>query len=595
MTFLTVISGEKNTGDDMMQLDFQGLNKSFHGQKVLDNISGKINRGEKIGFIGANGIGKTTLARILAGEETPDTGIIKYSPPSPEIFYLEQYPVFTPGITPYQELYQTVLKYSKSKENPDTLVKKSLNQAGIREKLWTQEAGSLSGGEKTKLMLAKVLVRDCDFLILDEPTNHLDMESSAWLEEIVQKMHKTVLVISHDRYFLDKIADKIWELTARGLKCYDGNYSSYKTQKEKELKNAQRDYEKQQARIKHLKETINEMKNRYASAHKAAGQNDFYRAKAKKHAGAFKAKETELKRLEKNLVEMPKRPRSPAFEIINKNVLNTKLPPVLIQAENLMKKYGEKVVFQNVSFNLRRGEKVALVGGNGTGKTTLLKIICDIDREYQGSLKVNPSLHMGYFAQELEVLDHQASILDNVLTEQISVQEARILLANLLFPGDDVFKKVAVLSMGEKCRVAFAKLILSGANLLVLDEPTNHLDIISKEKIEEVLEEFGGSVLLVSHDRYLVQRIAHKIMQLEEGQLKYYDGGYDYYLSKSRKEEKQRSAGIDDMDIINHIRRLEYELAYLGGKLSEKLDEEEKARLNEEFLAKAKELNSYRK
>lgn len=578
-----------------MQLDFQGISKYYHGKKVLENIHGRIHDGDKIGFIGENGVGKTTLARLLAGEETPDDGTIKYAPVRPNIFYLPQHPVFVPGISPYEELYQTAVKYASGKKDLHLLVKKSLHQAGLPEARWRQSGETLSGGEKTKLMLAKLLVRDFDFLILDEPTNHLDMESAVWLEKTIKSLNKNMLIISHDRYFLDNVAHKIWELTDQGLKSYEGNYSAYKIQKENALKHAQKEYDKQQWKIKHLQETIREKKNWFASAHKSAGQSDFYRAKAKKHAGAAKAKEAELARLEKDRVDKPKKAISPAFEIINKNILHEKLPPVFIQADQVSKKYGGKAIFQEVSFRLKRDEKAALIGGNGSGKTTLLKMICGFDKEFQGTITRNPSLRIGYFAQELECLNHQGTVLDNVMTENIPLKEARLLLACLLFKGDDVFKNIAGLSMGEKCRVAFARLILSGPNLLVLDEPTNYLDIISKEKIEEVLEEFAGSVLFVSHDRYLIKRIATKVMSLENGHLKYFDGDYGYYLEKSREEKQQRDQGIADADIGDHIRRLECELAYLGGRLNERLDEEEKARLNEEFLTKARELNGYRK
>jgi ATPase subunit of ABC transporter with duplicated ATPase domains len=576
-------------------IHFEGLGKSYHGKTVLKNISGRINRGEKIGLIGVNGIGKTTLARLLTGEEAPDCGTIKYASPLPNIIYLPQYPVFAPGISLYEELYQTVVKSSNGEEDLDALVKKTLNQAGLQQALWENEADKLSGGEKTKLMLCKILIRDFDLLLLDEPTNHLDMESSAWLEKTIGKLNKTVLIISHNRYLLDSVVDKIWELTSRGLKIYKGNYSAYKAQKKIELKNAVKEYEKQQLRIKHLRQIINKKKNRLVSTtHKEAGQSDFCRGKAKKQAVTIKTKEKELERLEKNRVEKPLRAVSPAFDIINKSIINEKLPPIIIKANNLSKKYKDKLVFQNVSFNFHRRDKVALIGENGAGKTTLLKIICGIDKDYQGSLVLNPSLKIGYFSQEFEGLNPQNTVLDNVMTENIASNEARLLLAALLFRKNDVFKPIGGLSMGEKCRVVFAKLVLSGANLLVLDEPTNYLDILSKEKIEEVLEDFEGSLLFVSHDKYLVKRIATKVMKLESGYLKYFNGGYDYYLEKTQKGQKANELGLDHTKLRDRILRLECELAYLGSRLNERLNEHEKEYLSEEFLAKAKELNDYR-
>ncbi len=583
----------------MMSLSFENLSKSYAGKTVFENINGKIYAGDRIGLIGTNGVGKTTLVKLLAGKESRDSGSIRY-PSSLKIFYGEQYPQFVEGASVYELVYETIAANSSNFKLKDSkeiaaLAKKSLNNISLGSELWEQQAEKLSGGEKTKLMLCKVMVSDFDLLILDEPTNHLDMESCQQLEDYLNSLDKTILIISHDRYFLDHVVNKIWELTPKELREYAGNYSDYKTQKGNEEKNLQKEYEKQEARIQELERMINDRKNWYASAHKSAGQHDFYRAKAKKHSSVMKAKKRELERLENNRIAKHPKAVSPAFEIINKGFADKKLPPVLVRVQNLSKNFGNRIILQNVSLDIKRGDKIALLGANGVGKTTLLKMIINLDQDYQGTVTMNPSLKLGYFTQELSDLNNDTTILDEVLTRGgVRVDEARLLLACLLFRGNDVYKKIGNLSMGEKCRVIFAKLILSAPDLLILDEPTNYLDIISREKIEEVLEDFRGSMFFVSHDRFFTQRLANRIFLLQNQRIKCYDGNYEYYLAKREKESLQAKVGVDFAQISNNIRRLELELAFLSGKLAEPLAEEEKEQFNQEFIRVVKELNTYK-
>jgi len=574
-----------------MSLRFQGLCKSYQGKTVFENISGSINDKDKIGLIGINGIGKTTLARILAGEETADQGEVMLSPADSKILYIEQYPVFDDNISVYDELFRLAISDSSSNiYDVETKVKMTLNKVGLDQLKWGQRAASLSGGEKTKLALCKGMVSSYDLLILDEPTNHLDLKSYDWLEEFVRSLDKPILVISHDRYFLDNVVNKIWELSAKGIKVYPGNYSDYKVQKENELKTVTREYEKQQMEIRHLKEVINERKNWYENAHKAAGTHDFYRSKAKKHANVFKAKRKQLERIEKAAISKPEKITAPGFQVINKNIIGTKLPRFLVRGKNLSKSYGEKKILRGVSFDIRRGDKIAVIGDNGVGKTTFLKTICGLE-SYSGTININPSVKIGYFAQELDSLHHDASVLEDVLSVGATVDDARSILAALLFRGDDVYKKIADLSMGEKGRVVFAKLILSGANLLVLDEPTNYMDIPSKEKIEDVLDEYMGSIIFVSHDRYFIKRLANRVFVIDNQNLYCYDGDYEYYLAKCKEQKMNEKIGVKYKDIAESISRLECELAFLGGRLNEVVDEEEKEALSKKFLEVAKELN----
>lgn len=575
-----------------MSVLFEGLYKSYYDKMVLVNISGRISAGEKIGFIGSNGIGKTTLSKIIAGVETPDMGSIEYTPHKALIVYLQQYPNFDPGVSVYEELYKTVSNHPGGYEPIDTIVKKMLQQIEINESLWDQKATTLSGGEKTKLMLCKVLTRDFDLLILDEPTNHLDIDSAASLEKIIKRIKQSVIIISHNRYLLDRVADRIWELTGTGLKTYKGNYSAYKIQKENEVKHIAKEYEKQQLRIKQLNQAIRGRRNWLASAQK----NSDYKNAAKTQASAIKTKEKELARLLSNKIEKPRQFPVPAFDLINKYLVQSnKLSPVIIRANQLSKAYGGNVVLQDLFFAIGRSEKVALMGENGAGKTTLLKILCGVDHGFQGQLSLDPTLKIGYFSQEFEDLNANTTILDNVVTSEKSIEEdIRTLLACLLFRKNDVFKKIKGLSMGEKSRVAFARLILSGANFLVLDEPTNYLDIAAKEKIEEVLEQYAGGILFVSHDIYFVQRIATKIFLLEHGSLKCYEGNYDYYLQKRKDECTQNNVQLDLITIRNRILQLECDLAFIGGKLNDRLSGEEKKSLNEDYIRKAQELKALR-
>jgi ATP-binding cassette, subfamily F, member 3 len=575
-----------------MNVVIENLYKDYEGKVVLDNISGRINAGEKIGLIGSNGVGKTTLAKLIAGQESFEKGAINYSPAKGRIVYLSQSFLEDGNYTIEEHLRNSHL--SDYEDNVDVEKRKLLREMGITEEIWSQPLDTFSGGEKTKLMLAKVLVQYFELLILDEPTNHLDMESRDLLEKLLSKLKKTVLIISHDRYFIDKTVSKVWELSSKELKEYSGNYTSYKMQKEIEIKNNFKEYEKQQKQIEHLNGVINKRKEWFTKAHKAAGQDDFLRGKSKKHVSVMRSKERQLERLEKNKIELMKEEMVPYFEIINKNVINVKLPEYIVQVRKLGKSYGSKVIFQDISFEIKRGDKTGILGRNGSGKTTLLNIINALDSEFKGDVYINPAVKIAYFSQQLEMLDYNKTVLDNVLSEGITQTEARTLLAGLLFRGEEAFKSVKVLSMGEKCRVAIAKLILSGANLLILDEPTNYMDIASKEKIEEVLKVFKGSILFVSHDRYFVNSIASKLLELESKKISTYLGNYDFYLAKKEEARLGKSMKEDFKTIVETITKYECELAFIGGRLNEKLTEEEKESLNKRFIEVARELRVYK-
>lgn len=562
-----------------MLITFEGLCKSYRDKIIFKDLSGRINKGHKIGLIGENGIGKTTLLKLLCKKESCDLGNMTNNC---NILYLEQNHEFKG----YKTVFEEAENFSIGKNNAKFEIEKALALCGLSKDLWSKKAFSLSGGEKTRLLHAKILLCDYDLLILDEPTNHLDETGCTLLIKMLKNLKKTILIVSHDRYFLDETVKEIWQLTSKGLKVYEGNYTKYKATKENEDKNKLLEYEKQQGEIKHLKEIINDRKNWFKSAHDSAGQNDFLRAKAKKQARIFKAKEKELERLQENPKEKPEEIHSPAFDIINKEILNTKLPPFIIKVSNLTKSYDNKVIVCNASFSIGRGDKVALLGENGAGKSTILKIITRSIKDYEGSVKINPSVKIGYFAQEFDNMNLHNTVLEEALSSCPNQNEARVLLGSLLFRGSDVEKRAESLSMGERCRLAFAKIILQGINVLILDEPTNHMDIFSRENMESVLKEFKGAVIFVSHDKYFVKNIATKIYKIENKKVLCFNGAYEEYEKSSAYSKSTKS----DLKIKDEISTLELKLAFLSGKLDEYKDEEEKNNLTLEFMETARAL-----
>lgn len=559
-----------------MNIYFNNLYKDYDGKIILNDVKGKISKGDKVGIIGANGIGKSTLARILAGDECYEKGELAYSPQNLKVMYL--YPEIDDEGSVKSHIDKFLRIDTDKLDLGDILFKLNCNKEILNYKI-----NQLSGGEKTKVMLLKAYLCSSDILILDEPTNHLDIETADFLKEFLQ--NKTFVVISHDRYFLDKVCNKTWDINKGKIKEYCGNYNKYLELKEIEEKENQKEYSKQQRKIDELEGMIEDRREWYAKAHKDAGQNDFQRAKAKKHVSVMKAKEKQLERLNANKVDRPEKQISPCFDIINKSVLNLKLPRYILQAKDLTKVFAERKIFEKICFEVLRGEKIGLIGVNGSGKTTLLKMIIGEDTEYEGKISINPCIKTAYLSQTLDTLNYNETILENILSNDITEREARLFLSTLLFKGDDVFKKISDLSMGEKVRVAFCDLILSGGNMLIMDEPTNYLDMPSREKMEEVLREFKGAVIFVSHDRYFISNVATKILELKKGKLSSYSCRYEEYLEKINSENK-------DYSKENQLMKLNLELAYISGKLGESnLQENEKNDLNNRFIQVYKQIS----
>lgn len=531
-----------------------GLKKSFGVHDIFQNVSFTVRQGEKVGLVGVNGSGKTTLLRCLLDPEFADGGSVKFAGDL-RLGYVEQgFDDFreetiwqfmqhacpdilnlrekmrqleeASGRAQGEELQGILDQYARTESryahldgyHYESNIKRVLIGLGYPEETWQWRADKLSGGQKTRLQLAAALVNSPDLLILDEPTNHLDIVMSEWLENYLREFRGGVLVISHDRAFLDNVVEEILEMEGGTLHRFKGNYSRYLEQKEIQVLTQTRAYEAQQEYIARQEAYIRRFK---------AG------IKSKMARG----RQSQLDRLER--IDAP----------IQEEEFQLRLPHAaecaekVIILEHLDVGYPQHLLLQDVDLTLRRGEKVAIIGPNGCGKSTLLKTILQELPPLKGEARIGNRVKIGYFSQSYERLDENQTIMENFLTEYgLTDEQTRRLLGSMMFHGEDVFKVIGTLSGGQKARLVLLKLVLDGANCLLLDEPTNHLDIAAKEAVEAALETFDGTVLLVSHDRYLVNEVAGRIWAVEDGHVTDYKGNYDFYLEERNKERDQAAA-----------------------------------------------------
>lgn len=542
-----------------MLLEVSRMSKSYGTQDVLSNVSFRLNAGEKVGLVGRNGCGKTTLLRIMAGEESPDTGHVRHSPSSLLVGYLPQATRADSGRTVRQEIASIGIDETRQWE-----AERVLGGLGFAPTQWEQTVASLSGGEKTRLSLAKLLLTQPDVLLLDEPTNHLDIAMLQWLEDWLNQFRGAAFIVSHDRRFLDATVSRIVELAGGAsrpvgttLTTFTGNYSAYARQKELALRQQAEAYREQQREIQTIQEFIQRQLKLAARIQGGPKRGrDFYGRVAKKVAKRAQAGRKRLEQMEK--VEKPRDETHvhphllPLAKGEKVGVSAQRSGQEVIVAEGISKRYGAKTLFTDLTLYVRSGERLAIIGRNGAGKTTLLRVLLGWESPDTGTVRHGANVIVGYLAQEHESLDFRRTVLDEVLSAgNASQTDVRTLLACLLFRGGDVFKCIGDLSEGERVRVALAKLLVSGANLLVLDEPTNHLDIATRERIEVALQNYGGTILLVSHDRALLDGLSEKTLLIEDGTATLYAGNYSYV------HEKQTRRG-------DAVERLLWEMANLS-------------------------------
>lgn len=532
-----------------MILSCQNLAKAFNEKPILKDVSFHIEEHDKAAIVGINGVGKTTLLRIIVGELPADSGIVTLKKEasfgylaqnqnvnSENTIYEELLSVKAPVIAMEKQLREMEEKmHTVNGSELDSLMENYarlnhqfelengyayqseiggvLKGLGFAEEDFGKQISTLSGGQKTRVALSKLLLKKPELIILDEPTNHLDLNAIAWLENYLLNYKGAVLTVSHDRYFLDRFAGKIIEIDQTKATTFLGNYTAYATKKEILRTAARNAYLNQQQEIRHQEAVIEKLKS-------------FNREKSIKRA------ESREKML--NKIEVLEKPTEARADIHMTLTPRCQSGNDVLHIEHLAKSFDDLSLFQDISMDIKRGEHVAIIGDNGTGKTTILKIINDLVPADSGTITLGTNVHIGYYDQEHHVLHPDKTLFDEISDEYPSLTGTQIrnTLAAFLFTGDDVFKLIRDLSGGERGRVSLAKLMLSESNFLILDEPTNHLDIASKEILEDAVNAYEGTVLYVSHDRYFINRTASRILELSDGQLTGFLGNYDYYLEK---------------------------------------------------------------
>ena len=542
----------------MIDISVSNLVKEFEvGHKILDGLTFQVDTGERVGLLGPNGCGKTTLLRILTGVMDYDEGDVVIAP-GKRMGLISQIPVYPAGYTvedvlatafePLREMEREMAalaeqmgegtdpallaRYDKLTAafeaaggyETDTKTNKVCNGLTIPQSMREQLFDKLSGGEKTRVNLARLILEDTDILLLDEPTNHLDLRATEWLEEYLDKFKGTVLTVSHDRYFLDKVVNRIVEIQAGKAEFYSGNYSFYVVEKERRYEEKLRQYEKEQAKIEQLEKAAEQMRVwAYSGMDKT-----------------FKRVKSMEKRIERmRTTDRPTRERKMEVRFGEREFRGDEV----LTIKGLTKSFGERTLFSNLSLEVAGGERIALLGDNGSGKTTLLKILLGEEEPDAGKVRMGPTVKVGYLPQHVHFDHPERNLVDTLIYEQdCTAQTARNRLAAFKFRGEDVFKPVSALSGGEQSRLRLCMLMDEKINLLILDEPTNHLDIQSREWIEEAVEEYEGNLLFVSHDRYFIDRFASRIWMLEDGHITDFRGNYQEYQAARARGAAGKSA-----------------------------------------------------
>ncbi|MBZ9633267.1 ribosomal protection-like ABC-F family protein [Clostridium sp. FP1] len=558
----------------MIVLSCKDIHKSYGIDVILDKITFSINEGEKVGFIGANGAGKSTLFKILTNQLDSDNGEL-FIDKNKRIGYLSQDLRLNSNNTIYEEtllVFDNLLAleknlkdleskmnepYDASKEEYTNRIIKEytltydlynnrggytykgeisrvLKGLGFMEEDYNKPINILSGGQKTRVALCKLLLKNPDVLLLDEPTNHLDLDAIEWLEDYLKSYKGTMFIISHDRFFLDAISNKTFELLNGHVDCYNGNYTTFIDLKKKNYEIQLKAYNLQQSEIKRQEDII----TKYRSFNR------------EKSVRAADSRQKSLNKMEK--IDLPD--RDPKETRMNFET-EIKSGNDVLHIENLSKSFGDNLLFQNLNLDMKRSDKIALIGENGRGKTTLFKIIMDKMASDTGIKILGKNIFVGYYDQEQSNLNDRKTIIDEVWDEfpKLTTTEVRSALAAFLFIGEDVFKNISALSGGERCRINLLKIMLSKSNFLLLDEPTNHLDIMSREALEESILGYDGTVIVISHDRYFLNKVITKILELNQDGLKEYLGNYNYYIEKKKNplrfQVEEAQAGMSKTQI----------------------------------------------
>ena len=547
----------------MIDISVSGLVKEFEvGSKILDGLTFQVDTGERVGLLGPNGCGKTTLLRILTGVVDYDEGEVMIAP-GKRLGLISQIPVYPQGYTvedvidtafaPLHKMEEEMAalagRMADGESDPailsrydkltaafqagggyemDTNKNKVCNGLSISQAMREQPFDKLSGGEKTRVNLGRLILEDTDILLLDEPTNHLDLRATEWLEEYLEKFKGTVLTVSHDRYFLDKVVDRVIEIQNGKAEFYSGNYSFYAVEKERRYEEKLKQYEKEQAKIQQLEKAAEQLRIWAYSG------ND----------KIFKRAQSMEKRIERmRVTDRPRKERKMEVRFGEREFRGDEV----LTIKNLQKSFGERTLFSDVNLEVAGGERIALLGDNGTGKSTLIKILMGEEEPDSGKLRLGPTVKIGYLPQIIHFDHPERSLVDTMIYDlDCTAQTARNRLASFKFRGEDVFKSVSTLSGGEQSRLRLCMLMDSQINLLILDEPTNHLDIQSREWIEEAVEEYEGNLLFVSHDRYFIDRFATRIWMLEDGHITDFKGTYQEYLAATSKKAAPAPAPVKE-------------------------------------------------
>lgn len=541
----------------MIDIQLTDLVKEFEvGQKILDGFTLKVDEGERVGLLGKNGAGKTTIFRIMTGQVDPDEGTVVIAP-GKRMGLISQIPVYPEGYTVYDVLdtafsrlhameremaelaaqmgentsSEVMARYDKltvafeagGGYDTETRLNKVCNGLSIDTDMRSRLFSALSGGEKTRINLARLILEDTDILLLDEPTNHLDLNATEWLEEYLERFKGTVLAISHDRWFLDKVVKRVVEVQQGKAELYSGNYSFYVEEKERRYQEKLKQYEKEQAKIEQLEKAAEQLRVwAYSGMDKT-----------------FKRAQSMEKRIERmRTTDKPTKEKKLSTRFGEREFHGDEAMVI----DSLSKSFGERTLFSDLNLEVAGGERIALLGDNGTGKSTFLKIVMEEELPDHGSVYLGPSIRIGYLPQIIKFDRPDRNLVDTMLYAQnCSTQEARDRLAAFKFRGEDVFKPVSALSGGEQSRLRLCMLMDAKINLLILDEPTNHLDIDSREWIEEAVSEYGGNLLFVSHDRYFIEKFATRIWMLEDGKIIDFRGGYKEFRAWRERQEQLKN------------------------------------------------------